>query len=39
MKEVRDATAKILDGTTLADLIKRADTLARERKLGLMYYI
>jgi Rrf2 family protein len=39
MKEVRDAMAKILDGTTLADLLKRVDTLTKDRKAGLMYYI
>jgi Rrf2 family protein len=38
MKEVRDATAKVLDNTTLADLVKRADRL-KDKKAGLMYYI
>ena len=39
MKEVRDAMAKILDSTTLADLVKRTDILEENKKQGLMYYI
>lgn len=39
MKEVRDATAHVLDGTTIADLLKRVDRLTRERKQKPMYYI
>ena len=39
MKEVRDAMAKIVDGTTLADLLKRVDLLEKDRQKGNMYYI
>lgn len=39
MKEVRDGIAKILDGTTLEDLLKRSEKLKRERKPSLMYFI
>jgi Rrf2 family protein len=41
MKEVRDATARILDSTTLLDLCKRVDAVrgTRERSEALMYYI
>ena len=38
MKEVRDATAKILDSTTLADLLKRVQ-LAVEGKESLSFAI
>ena len=39
MKEVRDATARILDGTTLATLLRRKDLLLRDRKNPWMYQI
>jgi Rrf2 family protein len=39
MKEVRDATAKILEQNSLADLVKRVDLLKENRRKGLMYYI
>lgn len=39
MKQVRDETAKILDGTTLADLLKKVNLLKRGTAEGLMYYI
>jgi DNA-binding IscR family transcriptional regulator len=32
MKEVRDATAKILDSTTLADVIRRVEVAARGKE-------
>ena len=37
MKEVRDATAKILDSTTLADVIKRIDSVTEKE--ALTYFI
>ncbi len=41
MKEVRDATAKILDRTTLADACRRGDAarVSAQTADGLMYYI
>jgi Rrf2 family protein len=39
MKEVRDGMVKVLDGTTLEDLVKRGDKLERERKPLVMYFI
>jgi Rrf2 family protein len=39
MKEVRDAMAKIVDSTTLADLLKRVELLEKDRQKGNMYYI
>jgi Rrf2 family protein len=39
MREVRDATAKILDNTTLAQLNQRADQAAREQQRDPMYHI
>jgi Rrf2 family protein len=39
MKEVRDATAKILDGTSLAGVIKRTATLEQQESQGLTYVI
>ncbi|GMV79166.1 MAG: putative HTH-type transcriptional regulator [Planctomycetota bacterium] len=38
MKEVRDATTKIVDGTTIKDMLDRADAAVRGNK-GSMYYI
>jgi DNA-binding IscR family transcriptional regulator len=40
LRQVRDATADILDRTTLADLLRRVQT-ARDGKKGepIMYYI
>jgi Rrf2 family protein len=32
MKEVRDATAKILDSTTLADVMRRVEVAARDKE-------
>jgi Rrf2 family protein len=32
MKDVRDATARILDSTTLADVLKRVDTVVRGKE-------
>jgi DNA-binding IscR family transcriptional regulator len=32
MQEVRDATAKILDSTTLADLLKRVDGAVNDKR-------
>ncbi len=37
MKEVRDATAKILDGTSLATLIRRTVTLEQQANSALTY--
>ncbi len=39
MKEVRDATARILDGTSLADVLERIDARASDRNNILMYHI
>jgi Rrf2 family protein len=41
MRQVRDAMAEVLDRTTLADLIRRADAVRQEksRPEALMYYI
>jgi Rrf2 family protein len=39
MKEVRDATAKILDGTSLSDLLDRVKSAAQEEKGTLIYHI
>jgi DNA-binding IscR family transcriptional regulator len=41
MREVRDAIAEVLDKTTLADLIRKAEAARQERKARepLMYYI
>ncbi len=39
MREVRDAMAKILDNTTLADLTNRADTAVGEKARETMYHI
>lgn len=38
MKDVRDATSRILDGTSLADLLKRVDLVVRGKE-GLTYSI
>ena len=39
MQEVRDATANILDGTTLADVLRRTELLEQERNRVLVYSI
>lgn len=39
MKEVRDATAAILDGTSLADMLLRIEKAAHEQGGSSMYYI
>ena len=39
MKEVRDATALILDTTTLADALHRVEVLAKDDQAALMYFI
>ena len=39
MKDVRDATARILDGTTLADVLRRMQEAAAGRHATPMYYI
>ncbi len=39
MKDVRDAITEILDGTTLADVIERSDSLVRAKSEALMYHI
>ena len=39
MKEVRDATAKILDGTTLAEVLERVERVARGAKEFSIYSI
>lgn len=39
MQEVRDSTAKILDGTTLTDLIRRTETLEQEKRQVVSYSI
>jgi Rrf2 family protein len=38
MKDVRDATSRILDGTSLADLLKRVELVVRGKE-GLIYSI
>ncbi len=37
MQEVRDATAKILDNTSLADMIKSVDKLTKKQKKALLH--
>ena len=37
MQEVRDATAKILDNTSLADMIKNVDKLTKKQKKALLH--
>ncbi len=39
MKQVRDATAKIVDGTTLAQVLHQIDSLAKNRQEAAMYFI
>ncbi len=39
MKQVRDATARIVDGTTLAQVLRQVDLLARDRQGAAMYFI
>ena len=39
MKEVRDTTATILDGASLADILRRAEQLTQEKKKVLVYAI
>ncbi|KAF0219062.1 MAG: BadM/Rrf2 family transcriptional [Geobacteraceae bacterium] len=39
MKDVRDAMAKILDGTTLADVLERIDKAEQKQKGVLNFYI
>ena len=39
MKEVRDATAKILEGTTLADLLEKIETVKFEDQRTVMFHI
>ncbi len=39
MKQVRDATAKIVDGTTLAQVLRQVDILAKDRQEAVMYFI
>jgi Rrf2 family protein len=39
MKDVRDAIAKILDGTSLSDVLRRSESLVKERDEVLMYHI
>ncbi len=39
MKQVRDATAKIVDGTTLAQVLRQVDVLAKDRQEAAMYFI
>lgn len=39
MKEVRDATAALLDGATLADVVARTDALANDDNARRLYYI
>ena len=38
MKDVRDATAQILDSTTLADVLKRVESVVQGKE-GLSYAI
>lgn len=39
MKQVRDATAKIVDGTTLAQVLRQVDILSKDRQEAVMYFI
>ncbi|KXK32575.1 MAG: Rrf2 family transcriptional regulator [Candidatus Omnitrophica bacterium] len=39
MKDVRDATAQILDATTLEDALHRVEILSQDEKAALMYFI
>jgi Rrf2 family protein len=39
MKEVRDAIATILDGTSLASALERSEAAAKETAGAVMYYI
>jgi Rrf2 family protein len=39
MKDVRDAIAEILDGTSLSDVLRRSESLVKERDEVLMYHI
>ena len=39
MKEVRDAIAEILDGTSLSDVLRRSEEMERAKQTVLMYYI
>ncbi len=39
MKQVRDATANIVDGTTLAQVLRQVDILAKDRQEAVMYFI
>ena len=39
MQEVRDATAHILDGTSLADVLRRTEQLMQQKKKVLVYAI
>lgn len=41
MRQVRDATSEVLDGTTLADLLRRAEAAraSKNTREPLMYYI
>jgi len=39
MKEVRDAIARILDGTTLGDVVRRTEALKYRREEALTYHI
>jgi len=39
MKEVRDETARILDGTTLLDLLKNVEKLTSRRREALVFHI
>lgn len=38
MKEVRDETARILDGTTLADVLVRVENMSQKENLTLLGY-
>lgn len=38
MKEVRDETARILDGTTLADVLVRVENMSQKENLALLGY-
>lgn len=39
MKQVRDATTKIVDTTTLAQVLRQVDILAKDRAEAVMYFI
>jgi len=39
MKEVRNATARVVDGTTLAQVLRQIDILAKDRGEAVMYFI